>query len=53
MKNILKQIALKDRQNEKAERDSINSEIANPATSSDRRNFPEKRQHWAVLPLEA
>src|SRR5512137_132997 len=42
MKNILKQIALNDRQNEKAERDAINSEIANPATSSDRRNFLKK-----------
>ncbi len=42
MKNILKQIAINDRQNEKTERDAVNAEIANPATSSDRRNFLKK-----------
>jgi len=42
MKTILQQIAEKERQNEKAERDSINAELSNPATSSDRRNFLKK-----------
>jgi L-alanine-DL-glutamate epimerase-like enolase superfamily enzyme len=42
MKNILKKIAENDRQQEKTERDAINSEISNPATSSDRRNFLKK-----------
>ncbi|MDY0098112.1 MAG: mandelate racemase/muconate lactonizing enzyme family protein [Bacteroidales bacterium] len=42
MKSILKQIADQNRQMEKAEADAINAEIANPATTSDRRSFLKK-----------
>ncbi len=42
MKSILRQIAEKNRQQEKAEADSINAEINNPATSKSRRNFLKK-----------
>jgi hypothetical protein len=42
MKTILQQIAEETRQKERAERDAINTEIANSATTSDRRNFLKK-----------
>ena len=42
MKTILQQIAEKTRQNERAEREAIQAEIANPATPKDRRNFLKK-----------
>jgi L-alanine-DL-glutamate epimerase-like enolase superfamily enzyme len=42
MKNILKQIAEKDRQAERVEADAIKAEIANPSTSKDRRSFLKK-----------
>lgn len=42
MKSILKNIAEKTRQKEKAEADAIKSEIANPSTPNDRRNFLKK-----------
>jgi hypothetical protein len=42
MKSILKQIAEKSRQKERAEADAIRTEIANPATPNDRRNFLKK-----------
>ncbi len=42
MKSILKNIAEKTRQKEKAETDAIKSEIANPSTPNDRRNFLKK-----------
>jgi len=42
MKSILKQIADKTRIQEKAEKEAIKTEIANPATTNDRRNFLKK-----------
>jgi L-alanine-DL-glutamate epimerase-like enolase superfamily enzyme len=42
MKSILQQIADKSRHNEIAEADAIKAEIANPATTNDRRNFLKK-----------
>lgn len=42
MKNILQQIADKSRLQEKSEREAIKAEIANPATTNDRRNFLKK-----------
>ena len=42
MKTVLKQIAEKTRQNERTEREAIKAEIANPATSNDRRSFLKK-----------
>lgn len=42
MKSILKKIADQNRQMEAAEKAAINAEIANPATTSDRRNFLKK-----------
>lgn len=42
MKSILKNIAEKTRQKEKAEAYAIKSEIANPSTPNDRRNFLKK-----------
>src|SRR5512133_791560 len=42
MKTVLQQIAEKNRREEVAERESIKAEIANPATSNDRRNFLKK-----------
>ncbi len=42
MKTVLQQIAEKTRQSERAERVAIKAEIANPATSRDRRNFLKK-----------
>jgi len=42
MKSILKNITEKTRQKEKAEADTIKSEIANPSTPNDRRNFLKK-----------
>jgi len=42
MKTILQQIAEKTKQQERAERQAIKAEIANPATTSDRRNFLKK-----------
>lgn len=42
MKTILQQIAESTKQKERAEREAINTEIANPATSGDRRNFLKK-----------
>lgn len=42
MKTTLKQIAESSRQKERAEREAINAEIANPATPKDRRNFLKK-----------
>ena len=42
MKSILKNIAEKTRQKEKAETDAIKSEIDNPSTPNDRRNFLKK-----------
>ena len=42
MKSILKNIAEKTRQKEKAEADTIKSEIANTSTPNDRRNFLKK-----------
>ena len=42
MKTILKQIAEKTKQEERAERAAIIAELNNPATSSDRRNFLKK-----------
>jgi L-alanine-DL-glutamate epimerase-like enolase superfamily enzyme len=42
MKSILKQIADKNRKQEKAETDAIRAEIANPCTSNGRRNFLKK-----------
>lgn len=42
MKSILQQIADKDRQQEKAEAETIKAEIANPPTSNSRRNFLKK-----------
>ena len=42
MKSILQQIADKTRLQEKAEKEAIKTEIANPATSNDRRNFLKK-----------
>jgi L-alanine-DL-glutamate epimerase-like enolase superfamily enzyme len=42
MKTILQQIAEKNRQSERAERDKVKTQIANPATPNDRRNFLKK-----------
>ncbi|MCX6011880.1 MAG: twin-arginine translocation signal domain-containing protein, partial [Chloroflexi bacterium] len=42
MKTVLKQIAEQTRQKERAEREAIKAEIANPATTTDRRNFLKK-----------
>jgi L-alanine-DL-glutamate epimerase-like enolase superfamily enzyme len=42
MKTILQQIAEKTRKEERAEREAVNSEIADPKTSNDRRNFLKK-----------
>jgi len=42
MKSILQQIADKSRHNERVEADAIKAEIANPATTNDRRNFLKK-----------
>jgi L-alanine-DL-glutamate epimerase-like enolase superfamily enzyme len=42
MKSTLQQIAEKSRQKERVEVDAIKAEIANPATSNDRRNFLKK-----------
>jgi L-alanine-DL-glutamate epimerase-like enolase superfamily enzyme len=42
MKTVLQQIAEDTRQKERAEREAIKAEIANPATTSDRRNFLKK-----------
>jgi L-alanine-DL-glutamate epimerase-like enolase superfamily enzyme len=42
MKSILQQIAEKTRKQEKSEAEAIKAEIANPATSNDRRNFLKK-----------
>jgi L-alanine-DL-glutamate epimerase-like enolase superfamily enzyme len=42
MKTILQQIAEKALQKERAEREAIKAELANPATSNDRRNFLKK-----------
>jgi L-alanine-DL-glutamate epimerase-like enolase superfamily enzyme len=42
MKTTLQQIADKSRQKERAERDAIKAEIANPSTPNDRRNFLKK-----------
>ncbi|MGB8491682.1 MAG: mandelate racemase/muconate lactonizing enzyme family protein [Bacteroidales bacterium] len=42
MKTILQQIAEKTRQQEKREKEAIRAEIANPATSGDRRSFLKK-----------
>lgn len=42
MKTILQQIAEKTRKQEKEEREAIKAEIANPATTNDRRNFLKK-----------
>ena len=42
MKSILQEIAEKTRQQERAERKAIEAEIADPKTSSDRRNFLKK-----------
>jgi len=42
MKSILQQITDKNRQQEKAEAEAIKAEIANPKTTSDRRNFLRK-----------
>ena len=42
MKTILKQIAEKTKQEERAERAAVVAELNNPATSSDRRNFLKK-----------
>ena len=42
MKSILQQITEETRKNERQETDAIKSEIANPATTNDRRNFLKK-----------
>ncbi len=42
MKTILKQIAEKNKQQERSEREAIKTEIANPVTPRDRRNFLKK-----------
>ena len=42
MKDILQQIAYKDRQKERTEADAIRAEIANPFTANNRRNFLKK-----------
>jgi L-alanine-DL-glutamate epimerase-like enolase superfamily enzyme len=42
MKSIIQQIAEKNRQQEGAEAEAVNNEIANPATSKSRRNFLKK-----------
>ena len=42
MKTILKQIAEKTKQEERAERSAVIAELNNPTTSSDRRNFLKK-----------
>ena len=42
MKNILQQIAHKNRQQEKAEYEAIKAEMANPSTTNDRRSFLKK-----------
>jgi L-alanine-DL-glutamate epimerase-like enolase superfamily enzyme len=42
MKSTLQQIAEKSRQKEKAEAEAIRTEIANPSTPNDRRNFLKK-----------
>ena len=42
MKTILQQISEKTRQQEKAEKEAIKAEIANPSITSDRRNFLKK-----------
>jgi len=42
MKSVLQQIAEKDRQKERAAAESIRKEIANPATTNDRRSFLKK-----------
>ncbi|MCX6261747.1 MAG: twin-arginine translocation signal domain-containing protein, partial [Bacteroidia bacterium] len=42
MKTILQQIAEKTKQQERTERKAIKAEIANPKTSTDRRNFLKK-----------
>ncbi len=42
MKTILQQIAEKNRQQERVEKEAIQAEILNPATTTDRRNFLKK-----------
>jgi L-alanine-DL-glutamate epimerase-like enolase superfamily enzyme len=42
MKSTLKEISEKTRRQERAERDAIKSELANPSTPNDRRNFLKK-----------
>lgn len=42
MKTVLQQIAEETRQKERAEREAIKTEIADPATTSDRRSFLKK-----------
>ena len=42
MKTVLQQIAEKTRQQERMDRESMKAEIANPATTNDRRNFLKK-----------
>ena len=42
MKSILQQIADKNRNQEKAEKEAIKAEISNPSTSNDRRSFLKK-----------
>ena len=42
MKTILKQISEKTRNLERSEREAVKAEIANPATTNDRRNFLKK-----------
>jgi hypothetical protein len=42
MKTILHQIAEKTKQNERAEREAIKAEIANTATTNNRRSFLKK-----------
>ncbi len=42
MKNIIQQIAKQNRERENAQREEVKAEIANPATSNNRRNFLKK-----------
>ena len=42
MKTVLQKIAEKTRNEEVVQREAIKAEIANPATSNDRRNFLKK-----------
>jgi L-alanine-DL-glutamate epimerase-like enolase superfamily enzyme len=48
MKTILRQIAEKQRQNEKAEKDKIRAEINDSSTTNDRRNFLKKAAFGGV-----